>query len=117
MIQMTVVVAGPVVWSLLFKSDKEPTEAFARITVASPEETVIIDDDYGQRFLAERSDIKGVLLEDTQKSQQGAIERALHNARTQAKANIAAQADPALKTAAMAQGAPMLTPFTNGVRN
>jgi len=53
------------------------------------------------------------MLEDMEKSKLAHIERGLHQARTQAKAQQAATQDPVLKSAAMMRGPAMIDPMGN----
>lgn len=125
MLQITILLPGPVAWALLFKTEAVATEAFAKLVgpQLSPnggiieDPTVLIDDEYGHCFLGKLEDVKGVLFEDMTKSKQATIERNLHNLHVQADYTRVVQADPKLKVAAMQQGPAVHSPFMNGGRN
>ena len=63
--------------------------------------TVSVADDFGQRATIDIKSIHGFMLEDMEQSKLAHIERGLHQARTQARAQQMATADPVLKNAAM----------------
>jgi hypothetical protein len=72
------------------------------------QDVATITDDYGQTCAVKLSDIKGLMLEDMDRSQLGDIEMRLHGARTQAKAQTRAQSDPSLR------GGGVVQPFNGG---
>jgi len=94
-------VDNQVVWTLLYNSEDSAMNSWKKITDL-PGQT--LSDDFGQTAMVERSRIAGAMLEDLDKSMLAHIERGIHNARTQAKAQQIALNDPILKTAAMARG-------------
>ena len=61
--------------------------------------------------------VAGMMFEDLDKSMLAHVERGLHNARTQAKAQQQAMSDPVLKTAAMTaqRGPAIYDPQGNGI--
>ena len=116
------VVFGPTSTSLafLFRNEEQAQtelEALERAMLLETETSlVVIDDDFGQHAAIRIKSLHGFLLENMEESKLAHIERGLHNARTQARANQAAQSDPVLKSA-MAGMSPvnpaMLSPMGN----
>jgi hypothetical protein len=106
----------PTAWAMLFQKPELADKAFFDLEVAKRErkETVSVFDEYGQRAVFETVEIHGFMLEDLEKSKVAQIERGLHQARTQARAQQQAAADPILSNAARIQGAPVLQPMGNG---
>ena len=121
---MLTVVFGPTSTSLafLFRNEERAREELGGLekSISLFGETeisfVVINDDFGQRATIRIKSLNGFLLEDMEQSKLAHIERGLHNARTQARANQAAQSDPVLKSA-MAGMSPvnpaMLSPMGN----
>lgn len=106
----------PTAFAFMFKDAEKALESFNFIVTSkmNPGSRVSIIDDFGQQGGFKVDEIHGWILEDMDKSQLAHIERGLHQARTQAKANTMAQGDPALRAAQMMQGAPILQPRFNG---
>lgn len=109
------IVFGPVPtpWALLFQKPEAADKTFMDLETAKKEKapTVSVADDFGQRATIDTVFIHGFMLEDMEKSKLAHIERGLHQARTQARAQQQAAADPVLKNAAMMQGPAMLNPM------
>jgi hypothetical protein len=74
------------------------------VDLATNADSFSLEDDFGQRFIIDRASVAGISFEDLDKSMLAHIQRGLHNARTQAKAQQIAMNDPVLKTAAMTRG-------------
>lgn len=113
---------GPTMWTLMWR-DKEKADAaydnYAHgVPVNIENDSLVLDltDDFGQRARIHRADIHGVMLEDMDQSKLAHIERALHQARTQAKGQEMASADSTLRAAAARQagGPSILTPGIPG---
>ena len=105
---------SPTPWSLLFKSPEAADKTFMDLESAKAgigASTVSVADDFGQRATIDIKSIHGFMLEDMEQSKLAHIERGLHQARTQARAQQMATADPILKNAAMMQGPAMLQPM------
>jgi len=104
---------SPTPWALLFEKTEAADRALIDLKTAKAANagTVDIVDDFGQRAIIEVQTIHGFMLEDMEQSKLAHIERGLHQARTQARANQMAQGDPVLKNAAMMQGPAMLSPM------
>lgn len=107
----------PSSWTLLYNSDEAMRAAWSR----SSRETdsgmhYILADEFGQECSIPTACVAAVMLEDLNKSMLAHVERAIHNARTQAKAQQLALSDPVLKTAAMTRGQSpaMFSPQGNG---
>ncbi len=114
----------PTPWALLFKTPEAADKTFIDLEVAKKTAiavegiapTISVADDFGQRATLDVKSIHGFMLEDMEQSKLAHIERGLHQARTQARANQMAQGDPVLKNAAMMQGPAMLSPMGNSGR-
>lgn len=115
MFSLTIVFGpSPVPWVLLFK-DEAKARSVLTADAADPSEFFDCVDDFGQQVHLRSSSIHGVMLEDMEQSKLAHIEQGLHRARTQAKAQTLASADPTLRAAQAMGGAPMLQPgFGNG---
>lgn len=109
MFSLTIVFGpGPMVWTLMFKERKTAEDALAHWTAKQEDLT----DDFGQVACVNPDKAHGWMLEDLEQSRLAHIERALHQARTQAKGAEIADNDPVLKQARhRAQGGmPMIQP-------
>lgn len=106
----------PTPWALLFQKSETAELAFNGLQDARKikQGCVEICDDFGQKIDLPLASIHGFMLEDMEKSKLAHIERGLHQARTQARAQQMASTDPVLKTAAMGQGPAILSPMGNG---
>lgn len=106
----------PTPWALLFHKPELADKAFIDLETAKKENigTIAVTDEFGQRATIDVKSIHGFMLEDMEKSKLAHIERGLHQARTQARANQAAAVDPVLKNAAAMQSPAMLSPMGNG---
>jgi len=110
------VVFGPMAtqWALLFKTKEAAEKAHETASMVpfqnhSPTHFHInLEDDFGQRLRIAGAAVHGVMLEDMAASQLAHIERALHQAKMQAKGNKIAQTDPELREAA--RGPAVLSP-------
>lgn len=92
----------PAPWTLLYKTEEVATSAWKAMSADT--NGVSLTDDFGQTAVVKYTDMAGAMFEDLDKSMLAHIERGLHNARTQAKAQQIAANDPILKTARMTQG-------------
>jgi hypothetical protein len=104
------------VWTLMFK-----TEDKARLNVSTLNQSPLgqvtrFVDDFGQECDIITDELKGWMLEDMEQSKLAHIERALHQARTQAKGAEIADSDPVLAQARRrAQGGmPIMQPMPTG---
>ena len=116
MFSLTIVFGpGPMVWTLMYKN-REAAES-ARSFLRDNGNHVGMIDDFGQECEIRTDGIQGWMLEDLEQSRLAHIERALHQARTQAKGAELAEADPVLKHARMkAQGGlGMIQPVPGGM--
>jgi predicted CopG family antitoxin len=106
---------SPTPWSLLFEKPEAAEDVFFSLQKSKQEKRDFIDivDEFGQRTVIDIASIHGFMLEDMEKSKLAHIERGLHQARTQAKAQQAATQDPVLKSAAMMRGPAMIDPMGN----
>lgn len=93
-------------WTLLYKNEATAVKWWDAYIVAraSSNPGIAMSDDFGQSLLVDPTCVAGSMFEDLDKSMLAHIERGLHNARTQAKAQQIALNDPVLKTAAMTRG-------------
>ena len=94
----------PLTWTMLYKSEEAAVAAWDRLKLGHTEGQFSVSDDFGQTAIINYSRVMGAMFEDLDKSMLAHIERGLHNARTQAKAQQIAMNDPVLKTAAMTRG-------------
>lgn len=100
-------------WGLSFKTEARAKAALNNIHAAissSPAgafQTVgnlQVEDDFGNIMVLVLPEVSGVLMEDFAKSSEAGVERAIINARMQAKAQSRAMSDPILKSSAMLHG-------------
>lgn len=103
------VVFGPtgVTWGFLYKVMENAQRNYMRLT--DTDDQIEIVDDYGQVARLFSTDIHGYMLENLELSKVAQIERGLHHARTQAKANQMAQADPIIRAGNMSRGSGLAT--------
>jgi hypothetical protein len=118
MFSLTIVFGpGPMVWTLLFKTEEAAVAARNSLQEAkeSGENDFELVDDFGQECFVKSSETSGWMLENLEQSRLAHIERALHQARTQAKGAEVADNDPVLKQARhRAQGGmPMIQPMSS----
>lgn len=112
MFSLTIAV-GNQAWRLLYKNQEDAEKRFEIVkdaVVGVTQGVGFISDDFGQTFAGRPI---GVLLEDLEKMKMAHVEMALHNARTQAMANKAAQSDPGLRANAMMNGPGVIQPMNN----
>lgn len=102
---------SPVPWVLLFKTKESAETARMRVNETND---MLVADDFGQEIHIRKESIHGIMLEDMEQSKLAHIEQGLHRARTQAKAQQMAAADPTLRTAQMMGGPAMLQPGFGG---
>lgn len=102
------------VWTLLFKEPERALEMHDALLDLTVEITTIADD-FGQKISMRGELISAMLLEDLDISQMASIERGLHQARAQAKAQTRAMADPVIKESlrAQQQGPAVMSPMGN----
>lgn len=103
-----------VVWMLMFRQPEKASEIFATIKNTPRDGEVDVTDDFGQQAWMQRSAISGMLLEDMQVSMGSHIERALHQARMQHKAQEAASKDPQIRMPRTG-GPAIISPMGNGM--
>ena len=89
------------IWTLLFKDEESAKKAY--LNTSEPAGVFACTDDFGQTVLLDTKEIKGALLEDMDISVNALVERGLHQARAQAKAQVRAMADETIKSATRAQ--------------
>jgi hypothetical protein len=115
MFSLTIVFGpGPMVWTLMYKTEEKAQQHKSFIN-EHKDSRVQLYDDFGQECTINSEDIHGFMLEDLEQSRLAHIERALHQARTQAKGAEIADNDPVLKQARhRAQGGmPMIQPMSS----
>lgn len=101
---------NPAVWTLLYKDEAKATEAFSKVPQQAGDSATLTDD-FGQIAKVKGGNIAAALFENLEESKMAHVERALHNARTQAKAQQMATNDPILRTARMAHGPDVFNPI------
>jgi|HubBroStandDraft_3_1064219.scaffolds.fasta_scaffold41976_2 hypothetical protein len=127
MFSLTIVFGpGPMVWTLMFKTEEAAEDAALAVrsilqargkdTNFSPISAVSLKDDFGQIAEVTTESLHGFMLENMEQSKLAHIERALHQARTQAKGAEIADSDPVLAQARRrAQGGmPIMQPMPTG---
>jgi hypothetical protein len=105
MINMTVAF-GPAeggAWHLLFKDKTSADEVFKTLT-SEGFGMVTVTDDFGTTACVNIDTVHGVVMQDYSQTGEADIQRGLHQARTQAKANSRGSADPELKGLAALNG-------------
>lgn len=94
-------------WQLLFR-DREKAEKATGIISFVAEMAIEIEDDFGQRATFDSASIHSWMLEDMTLSKAARVELVLHQARTQAEAQIQAESDQMLKSVRARQNGPAL---------
>lgn len=111
---------APVMWKLIYRTEEAAKAAYTTITHPQPpiahEMVVECVDDFGQSTCIRLNSVAGVMLEDLEQSKMAHVEMSLHEARTRSTAQKMAQADPAIRQAAMmgAGGPAIFSPMQNG---
>ena len=95
--------AQPLVWALLFKNEENAHAALGRLREVGD---IDVQDEFGQRLCAKGGDIGPILFENMEQSKLATIARSLNEARIRADIVTQVQADPKMRTAAMAQHGP-----------
>ena len=108
-------------WVLLYKTRESLDAVIANYradkTTTFGTGPFVATDDFGSTIEINRASIHGVMFEDMDLSKMNAIERGLHHARSQYRAEQMAAADPVLKAASLHRGGnAMLTPFNGAFR-
>ena len=103
---------GNASWRLLFKEEEKAKAVFEALTpLPLSTKTIQAEDDFGQVCKITVESIHGLLFEDLDKAKMANVELFLHQQRTQALAQKAAQSDPGLRTASMMNGPRVLDPM------
>lgn len=105
--------AQPMVWTLMFRTQKAADEAVT--TLRDSVGTVSLTDEFGQTFDGAKADIVGSLFEDFEQSKLAHVERTLQVEKIKAACMTRMRSDPAFATLAAASPA-MLSPMLNGGR-
>lgn len=108
------IAVGNISWRLLFKDAETANVAWEACT-RNLHGAFNVQDDFGQKFSAERSAIHAVLLEDLDAAKPAHVELILQQERVRTAAVKGAQADPSLRQA-MAPGPGIINPMGNGHR-
>ena len=104
----------PAMWRLLFKKESDALAAHTR-AMQGGVLPALITDDFGQSCTIKPVAITGCMLEDLDQSRLAGAEMMLHNARTQAQAQMQARTEPALR--ASGQGPSVFVPNGSGRLN
>ena len=115
MFSLTIVFGpGPMVWTLMFKTEERAREEVENIL---PNKNCLLRDDFGQECEIIAGTLHGHMLEDLDQSKLAHIERALHQTRTKLKADELADADPAIRQARRQSqgGLGMIQPMPGGM--
>jgi hypothetical protein len=120
MFSLTIVFGpGPMVWTLMFKTEEKLKFALEELAFRSTDghaghkEAFCVTDDFGQNCAIRDAQVHGFMSENLDESKHAHIERALHQARTKITADKLAEVDPVIKEAARRQqgGMPMIQPM------
>lgn len=105
-------------WAFLFRTKEAADVAHTAVRTAQGchGENITVEDEFGQTATFASHAVHGSVLEDLERTKMAHVERALHQARLQAKAQQMAQGDATLKAAQMMSGPAMLSPGGNGFR-
>jgi hypothetical protein len=120
MFSLTIVFGpGPMVWTFMYKNEETaiaPRNSLQENKHGSETDLELVDD-FGQECEIKSSECHGWMLENLEQSRLAHIERALHQARTQAKGSELADADPVLRQARMKSqgGLGMIQPMPGGM--
>lgn len=112
---LVTIAIGSTTWALAFNSHDNAVRAYQQARPLVMGGNVEIEDDYGQAFSGASTEIKGVLMEDMDKTALAHIERMVHATRTQIEAQKRAEADPKIRSARQ-MGPAVLTPGINSFR-
>jgi hypothetical protein len=104
----------PLIWTLLYENEDAAKKAWSTMA-DSTQDVILLADDFGQIARIKSARLSVALFEDLKMSMLAHAQRALHNARTQAKAQQLAANDPVLKAAAMMQGPAVFNPVNGGM--
>jgi hypothetical protein len=100
-------------WMYLFKEEEKASvlyNAYVEHKMNHAEGGVLIgSDDFGQSFAMPFDEIRGVMLEDLDLTEQARIERSMVDARAQTKFNQRAKNDPTIRAAM--QGPSVISPM------
>lgn len=92
-------------WVLMYRDEKNAEDAWQKLTSPAIDThppvpgTHRLVDDFGQRLCIPTNEIKGLMFENMHESMNAHIERALHQARMQAKGSEQAENDSTLRAA------------------
>jgi hypothetical protein len=123
MFSLTIVFGpGPMVWTLMFKTEEKLKFVLEELAFRSTDghaghkEAFCVTDDFGHNCAIRDAQVHGFMSENLEQSKLAHIERALHQARTQAKGAEIADSDPVLAQARRrAQGGmPIMQPMPTG---
>ena len=116
---------GPTMWTLMWRDETKAKEAadklrhgvdgrYNTIGGINPQYAAL-EDEFGQQADVKFSEIHGFMFEDMELSKLAHIERALHQARTQAQGQQAAENDQVLRVQRARSGPAVLMPGMNGM--
>jgi len=113
MFSITIAV-GDAQWRLLYKDEDRVKKILDNLDQLKHEPNFLtLEDDFGQICFLVCNSVHGVLFEDLEKTKMAHVELGLHQARVQAAAQKAAQADPGLRANAMMNGPSVLSPMNS----
>ena len=111
---------GPnaIVWALLFKEEDKAGKiynAYMDYKLNDAKGGMLFgSDDFGQCFTIPLEEIRGMLLEDLDLTDEAKIIRSLANARNEIKARSRAATDPTIRAGMTQQGPSVISPFPRG---
>lgn len=106
-------------WTLLFKEEEKAAALYNNYVRAAnnvDRAMLVGSDDFGQAFAINIDLVNGIMLEDMDLSQMAQVERGLHQAKAQAKAQERAMADPVILQSLrrQQQGPAVMSPVPGG---
>lgn len=108
---------APAMWQFVFKTEEAANKAWDNLNLGTTGDRIGITDDFGQRGLFDPANIVGQMLENLDLSKQAQVARGLHQQRTQAEFQKAAESDPIIRMAMRGPAVLSPVPGFNGRGN
>jgi hypothetical protein len=106
---------APAVWQFVFKTEEAAIKAWNDHALKAGR--ITITDDFGQTAIFDTNNITGRMLENLDMSKQAHVARSLHQQRTQAEFQKAAESDPGIRAAMRGPAVLSPVPGFNGRGN
>ena len=101
--------SAPATWQFIFKTEERAVKAWDNLNIGKAGDRVVVIDDFGQTALFDPVNITGRMIENLDLSKLAQVQRGLHQQRTQAEFQKAAESDPAIRMAM--RGPAVLSPM------